>query len=68
MALPFQLLEVVNDSMVHLLYPVHNHKNGNRVGIDTIDDQLPHVVLDALDAVLEHGLILAVHADTDSQL
>lgn len=68
MAFPLQLLEILTDCLVYLLYAVHNHKNSDWIRVNAAGDQPYDVVLDALDAVLKHLLVLAVHADTDRQL
>lgn len=68
MALPLQLFEVADHRGVYFFDAVHDDEDGDGVRVHSTGCEFTHIILDALDGILQHSLVLAVHAHTDGQL
>lgn len=67
-AFPLQFFEIVNHRAVHLLNTVQNHKDSNRIRLNSFTYDYSDVIFNTLEGVFQHSLVLTVHTDTYGQL
>lgn len=68
LTLPFEFLKIVEKRWVDLLDPIDYDCNINIVRSRSFFHKQIDVIRDSFKCPLQHRLVLAVHADADSQL